>query len=425
MKGLTISMIGLLLMTGCGAGQSDADAQKEDSFSAESDQEIKGNGESESLAVSEDSVANVDTIPSEETVDEEPVDEDAAWYNSPQSNGYSFAITQECLDRYLTYVVTEEARDTYIEHQKKKDSYPDGDFQYFTIAGMYQENPYLILSSVNDDTCSDEVSFFVTMEGDDEIYLMDIFSEDYDNLSMVQTVVSNQLYVVTEEFSDQSMFMERVHTEYNSSAAALSESYVNTNWSYRYKDGEYTEQVEVMNDGVATADNMLGRKQLAELKWFGLDQVEEARAYYSQFAEADEGEDASDRQVYFEDDSCALGFFDYFESGEFELTTEFNETVYQFTGISGEDKQSLRSADIGSDVQFYGGADTCDRQIDVFLEGDGYLFVERATYIGNGGSGFKVYQTRDAEMGLTWINLLGNMEYYESIEDAINSKLNK
>lgn len=144
------------------------------------------------------------------------------------------------------------------------------------------------------------------------------------------------------------------------------------------------------------------------MKWFSLDQIEEARAYYSQFAK--EGaltgaEETVNREEYYND--TILQYTPYIDKGVFNVKNEYGRESYIFSALNNEDAMSLFfDANIECAVQINGrSASSATRLINIFDMGDGtYRFLERMLTSSEYGGVIEMYEIKDEEYIISTYN---------------------
>lgn len=188
----------------------------------------------------------VEQTPSTNFTETEKENTDEDWYNDPNSNGYGFEISNACLDAYLAYVQSGEAKESFAKAQKEKQSSDyvakeEGEIKYFTIAGMEKPEPYLILASRNDNTVSDEVTFY-HYRGEqygaakESVSRVEMFEADYDMMSMADTMTVNNLYVFCVDQKNKALYYEETVITHNRHDTG-EKDYFNYLWIYKMQDG--------------------------------------------------------------------------------------------------------------------------------------------------------------------------------------------
>lgn len=326
--------------------------------------------------------------------------------NAYNINGRGFSIGQDCLNVYLDYIGWG-AEDDYKwadinEILIDEDWWEEtGDkFAYFSIAGMCDGEPCLLLSSTNDQNhCGDEI-YFVTYtpvddsgEGIDQIHVQG--NGDIMNFDMMPniSVEKSTIYVCTDSYTNDVQFMyEEDVVQYLEGTGDKSSTYYNIFLGY----GKLTTR----DTGSRDFQKLIDEGHLAPIKWFSKDQVGEARAYYQQYVRenaSDEPTETVNRADYFNGDT-PLQYIEYFDEGVLEVTDERGITKYTFTELSETLAGSLIfKTDIPNSVEFFYGSDSTNVKYNIILNADGsWTAVVRQMISKRPGYTFSMwYETRE------------------------------
>lgn len=373
----------------------DAEKESETVLSYEEVQNSDVSAEAENNELTETEAA--------ETVSTQPVNEEEAWYNNPNSNGYNFEISQECLDAYLAYVQSDEAKKDFKKTQERKQSHNfssgigDSDFKYFAIAGMQKPEPFLILASRNDNTVSDELTFYTYTPSIKSVGSWGIFEQDYDLLSFAQILEVNNLYVICEERKDNALFYEETVTTYSGTGET---SYINLLWTYKTQDGDFQDDMKWDGKDSNVIRSMLKNHKIAEIKWFSLDEVEKARAYFNQFTQ--QGAltgvaEGANRDDYY--NTTLLKHMPYIAGGVFNVETDKKgNNTYIFSALSFEEAMAAYKEPSTTSIGGFKGleASSASRYIDIYDMGDGtYKGLLRMITTNEYGSIIKITELPD------------------------------
>lgn len=342
------------------------------------------------------------------------------WYNDANSNGYKFSISEGCLEAYLAYVQSEEAKYSFRKVQENKESYgfaggaTDTELSYFAIAGMEKREPFLILASTNEANVSDELAFYGYTDSC-EVYYNGSFEQDYDMLSMSQSMLVNDLYVFCVEKKDGIKFYEETELVSHNNLEA-GESHSNIFWQYYYQDGAYIEGKQWDEREACMVKALEQRHEIARVKWFSIDETDAARAYFSQFIkEGEVGIKAGpEREAYYS--STILQYMPYVDTGYFEVMEfDFGTTEYRVGGLTHEQAYTAFVPKVSWVAEFDGGsAAATDSRINIFMTEDGtYRALKRIVYeeIEESGSYMLVvYELTDEEAIVQQYNLYNHFE---------------
>lgn len=366
---IALLIITIFLISGCGASDNNANNSNTDTSTESNKQEEQDTEELENTEESE---------------------------NAYNINGRGFSIGQDCLNVYLDYIGWG-AEDDYKLTDIKENEIDEywweevGDkFAYFSIAGMCDGEPCLLLSSTNDQNhCGDEI-YFITYtpmdtsgEGIDQIHIQgngDIMSFDMmPNISVEKSTI----YVCTDSYTNDVQFMyEEDVVHYLEGTGDKSSTYYNIFLNY----GKLTTK----DTGSRDFQKLIDEGHLAPIKWFSKDQVDEARAYYQQYVRenaSDEPTETVNRADYF-NGNTPLQYIEYFDEGVLEVTDDWGITKYTFTGLSESLAGSLIfRTDIPNSVEFFYGSDTTNVKYNIILNNDGswtavvrQLITKRSSY---------------------------------------------
>ena len=326
----------------------------------------------------------VTTEPSTEQSPEQNTEPEEDDYNP---NGYGFSIGQDCLNVYLTYVSDGQAEWDYERAEKANVGNEYGHkFAYFSIAGMAGDEPFLLLSSTNGNRCGDE-TYFVTYtpydysgEGIEQTHMQGNYEFGcYDNLSMRQVDEVNTIYVWASNPMTEARFIQRVDMRYNN-------DYDGTN-TYDYEGSELS-----CNEKGRTYSRDVGHKpsyyeeklasgELVEIRWFSVEQIEEARAYYQQYVREeiyDGPVESANREDYF-NDNTVLKYFDYISEGVFEITEDADgDKEYRFSCLEFKKALEIMRADVAGALTFTAGSASQDVDYYLLENADGsWVYIKR------------------------------------------------
>lgn len=337
-------------------------------------------------------------------------------------NGYGFSIGQDCLKVYLDYVSDGRAEDDYkIQEDKNVGEGWGHKLAYFSIAGMAGDEPFLLLSSASGNGCGDE-TYFVTYtpydysgEGIDQIHMQGNWDiENSDMWSMSQHPVINTLYVYTSGRVEYREFVFRLEVEYSGQEGRD----VLGMQELKYRKGKMTNSKTSLN-----FEEMLETREIAEIKWFSIDEIEEARAYYQQYVREevyDGPVESANRDDYF-NDSTVLKYFDYISEGVFEVSEDADgDKEYRFSCLEFEQALEIMQSDVDNALTFTAGSDS--QNIDYYLleNDDGsWTYIKRHwCRDGYGDIITYSYETNESQI-VFWYNQRGAFESVDSIETVI------
>lgn len=349
----------------------------------------------------------------ENTADEVPEELNA------DPNGYGFSIGQDCLNVYLEYVSSGMAAYDYDIQETEA---LGGDFGhqlgYFSIAGMADEEPFLLLSSVSGNGCGDEI-YFVTYtpedfsgEGIDQTHMQGSWGiESCDLWSFSQWPVIDTMYVCTTGKLEGQKFIRRQEVEYANIEGH--DVYVT---SLNYRNGNMMNSDTSMN-----FEERLAAGDIAEIKWFAVNEIEQAREYYQQYVR-EEGYDGpvenANRDDYY-NDSTPLKYFEYVSDGVFEvLEDEDGDTLYRFSCLDTEAVNKLYDQKIDNALELWAGSDSQDVKYYFIENADGsWTYVRRHWTIDEHGEIVTIsYETNEKEI-FFWCDFRGTPA--SSIEEVI------
>ena len=307
-------------------------------------------------------------------------------------NGYGFTISKTCFEAYLSYA-NGFAASEYERAERNAGGTHENMYSYFSICGMDRETgePFLLLSSTdNNDRCGDEVYFCryngvdYSGAGNDEISCLGNFGiMNEDLLSMNQVDEINTIYVYTIERGNVDSiysthpFLHREDLYYPSSG---SYDYTFEIVSPKGSKREWSYSVEMVEE-------MLANGELARIQWFHMEDVDLARVYYEEYVHDDVYEGAvenANRDDYY-NDSTPLKYIPYIDSGVFTLEEENGNPLYVFNNLENEVLYTLMyDGDyeyMGSDIQFWEGADTSETKVDIYDLGNGNWKAIKRSYL--------------------------------------------
>lgn len=299
----------------------------------------------------------------------------------PNPNGKGFSMSQKCLDDYLNFVASGNAYKMYAEEDIKENQITEemweekGErFKYFSIAGMHDGEPLLLLSSTNvTNECGDE-TYFIVYRPDTGEYVpgiemlgnFKITSYDY---MWRMGVYNTSLYVCTSEWVSDAQFIYHETTGYidpDTGEEHKSET-AYTIERKEAKDFGCVEETYTKNN----CESWLKKGRLAEIKWFSAEQVEEARAYYQPYVRTYEGpQDIANRADYF-NDSTVLKYYEYFDDGVMEVKEENGQTKFVFSCLNEDKAGDLAFNKIPNSIQLMGGSDHTSVVYDIIVKEDG------------------------------------------------------
>lgn len=290
--------------------------------------------------------------------------EDEEDYNP---NGYGFSIGQDCLNVYLDYVKYAEG-DYEIAERENGGDYEYHRLAYFSIAGMAGDEPFLLLSSIDGNRCGDE-TYFVTYtpydysgEGIEQTHMQGNFEfGSCDFYSMRQTDVINTIYVWASNPKTGGRFIHREDTlyfvDYDDSSQDVwdysgDEVYCNEKGKIRYSG---------RSDNPQFFEEKLASGELMEIKWFSIDQIEEAREYYQQYVREevyDGPVETANRDDYY-NENTVLKYFDYISDGVFTVTKdEDGDEEYTFSCLDADYAYDIAGKDVDNALKFTASSDS-------------------------------------------------------------------
>ena len=361
-----------------------------------------------------------------ETEDAVAVEDD---YNP---NGYGFSIGQDCLDVYLNYLLYEADSDySYMERENGGDEYHT--LKYFSIAGMAGEEPFLLLSSYTGFGCGDE-TYFVTYtpedfsgEGIDQTHLQhDLCFGSCDWLSMRNCDAINTLYIWASNPKTDARFIHRLDMVYVIDYDDSSQN------EYSYEGDE----IRCNGEGKITTasashspeyyEEKLASGDLMEIKWFTLDQIEDARAYYGQYVREevyDGPVETESRDAYFTDDTV-LKYIGYISDGVFEVDVdEDGDTLYRFSCLESDPAMEIFGRTVDDALTFTSGSDSQDIRYFLIENADGsWTYIKRHWCVDKYGEIITFSYESDENEIIFWFN--NNGANISSMDELISELRN-
>lgn len=255
-------------------------------------------------------------------------------------NGKGFYVTPECLEVYLNYISSGTAATDYNKWQNKRFE----DWQrvsrqptHFSICGMHSGEPYLLLGADFGGVSGDSILFAERSNNapDSCSIVTDWDIMSYCDLSDRQFLIADKMYIYNGEKEKNAKFvlhrkMAYVETEYEDNMIDFLYYDTDSAGNLNHSKNEYN-----VERGVWVGE-------LLEIKWFSINDIDAARAYYQQYATPEEDTSASTGPVYNRDDYYVPGsplvYFDYIEGGQFTVRENavegYNpETYYEFSDL--------------------------------------------------------------------------------------------
>lgn len=344
-------------------------------------------------------------------------------------NGYGFSIGQDCLNVYLDYV--KYAEDDYETAEKKNGGfYEEHRLAYFSIAGMAGDEPFLLLSSTTGNGCGDE-TYFVTYtpydysgEGIEQIHMQGDFefglSCDY--YSMRQSDVVNTIYVWASNPKTGSRFIHREDTLYVIDYDDSSQD----EWDYSgdevYCNEKGTIRCSTNYNTPAYFEEKLASGELMEIKWFSINQIEEAREYYQQYVREevyDGPVETENRKDYF-NDNTVLKYVEYISEGVFEVVEEDDgDIAYRFSCLTDEAADAISYKGLENALTFQGYSDSQSVNFYFFENTDGsWTCVKMRSYHDKYGQIYTYnYETSENSI-INWYST-NSGEVFDTVEEVI------
>lgn len=255
-------------------------------------------------------------------------------------NGNGFYVTSDCLEAYLAYISSGTVAADYYSWQTKR--FEDWErFEreptHFAICGMHSGEPYLLLGAKRGGIGGDSILFAERKSSDpNTCYIAtDWDIRTYGDLSNRQFLGADELYIYNGEKEKNAKFV--LHRSMIYVETEMEEDMVN----FFYYDTDFAGNInESKNSYNVKRGIWLG--ELLEIKWFDINDIDAARAYFAQYATSEEVTAAPATPAYNRADYYVPGspliYFDYIEEGEFTVNESHVEgynpvTYYKFNNL--------------------------------------------------------------------------------------------
>ena len=264
--------------------------------------------------------------PKQETVTTTNKQTKTAAIPTNSSNGYNFKMSENCFNDYFNLLKSGSAAGRYENYQAE--NYCGGTLKYFSICGMAEEEPFLLLSDAGDsNNRADDIMVLLFMtDATGGWYTETIKGMHFDhrNFSMSQFGINNGMYVNIK--NDRYDFYAEEAIVY-SNTEEREEGWCPFTFNKKKMRGEKGDW-----NGGNIAQSLIKSGEIAPIKWYSMNQIEEAEKYYSQFIvrptfSNDFGND--NRGDYFNGNSI-LKYIPYIEVGYFSVKNEAGKDVFYF-----------------------------------------------------------------------------------------------